>query len=135
MVRALEEEQENYRARLFRFRGMYEDAGRHAKSMSADSGSALEGVDDDDRIAMRSQGSRSLNEQALERQQIGSVLNKNDHPPPPPPPVSRLTKDEAGPKDKQPSSGKSPLFLSKLNIPFYPNNIVYIVSVTHRSCF
>ncbi|KAE7997456.1 hypothetical protein FH972_002092 [Carpinus fangiana] len=55
MVRALEQEQENYRSRLFHFRGMYENAGGHAKSMSVDSGSALDGVDDDDndRVATR----------------------------------------------------------------------------------
>lgn len=106
MVRALEEEKENYRSRLFHFKGLYENTGGHAKSMSV--GDTLEAVDDDDddRIATRSQGSRSLNNQPLERQQIGSVLNKNDQPP-----ISRLTKDEAGPKDKQPSSGKSPCFL------------------------
>jgi hypothetical protein len=111
MVRALEQEQENYRSRLFHFRGMYENAGGHAKSMSVDSGSALDGVDDDDndRVATRSQGSISLNDQPLERQNIVSIFKKNDQPP-----ISRLTRDEAaGAKDKHisPSSGNSPLFL------------------------
>lgn len=116
MVRALEEEQENYRSRLFHFRGMYENAGGHAKSMSVDSGgSALDAVDDDDndREATRSQGSRSLNDQPLERPNINvSIFKKNDQPP-----ISRLARDElaAGAKDKHvsPSSGKSgpPLIL------------------------
>ncbi|XP_059458191.1 rop guanine nucleotide exchange factor 12-like [Corylus avellana] len=101
MVRALEEEQENYRSRLFHFRGMYENAGGHAKSMSVDSGgSALDAVDDDDndREATRSQGSRSLNDQPLERPNINvSIFKKNDQPP-----ISRLARDElaAGAKDK-----------------------------------
>ncbi|KAI4387404.1 hypothetical protein MLD38_005241 [Melastoma candidum] len=36
MVRALEQEQDNYRSRLFHFQGMKENNGRHVKSLSAD---------------------------------------------------------------------------------------------------
>ncbi|KAK6264075.1 hypothetical protein SCA6_019509 [Theobroma cacao] len=45
MVRALEQEQENYRSRLFHFRDMNENTGRHAKSLSIESASRLEEAD------------------------------------------------------------------------------------------
>ncbi|XP_022777169.1 rop guanine nucleotide exchange factor 12-like [Durio zibethinus] len=58
MVRALEQEQESYRSRLFHFRGMHENTGRHAKSLSIESASVLEEAALDEGVAIRSQGSR-----------------------------------------------------------------------------
>ncbi|KAG2729060.1 hypothetical protein I3760_01G232800 [Carya illinoinensis] len=95
-----EEEEENYRSRsMCQVRGMHENAGQHAKSMSFDS-SSLERTDDDWIIG--SQGSRPLNDKPLERHQIGFAFNKNDK-------VSglRLSNDEAAAakeaKDRQAS--------------------------------
>lgn len=65
MVRALEQEQENYRSRLYHFKGMNENAGgRHVKSLSADDGSSLaEYSSMDDRITSRGhQAPRPVNE-------------------------------------------------------------------------
>ncbi|KAG6733707.1 hypothetical protein I3842_01G237400 [Carya illinoinensis] len=96
-----EEEEENYRSRsMCQVRGMHENAGQHAKSMSFDS-SSLERTDDDWIIG--SQGSRPLNDKPLERHQIGFAFNKNDK-------VSglRLSNDEAAAakeaKDRQASA-------------------------------
>lgn len=110
MARGIEaQEDENYKSRVFQLGGMHENAGRHAKSMSFDSGSSLECADDD-WMKVRSQGSRPLNDNPLERQQIGSSLKKNDR-------VSglQLSKDGAAAakqaKDKQPSGNISRLFV------------------------
>ncbi|KAJ6696268.1 ROP GUANINE NUCLEOTIDE EXCHANGE FACTOR 1 [Salix koriyanagi] len=65
MVRALEQEQENYRSRLYHFKGMNENAGgRHVKSLSSDDGSSLaEYSSMDDRITSRGhQAPRPVNE-------------------------------------------------------------------------
>ena len=62
MVRAFEQEQENYRSRLFHFRGMHENTGRHAKSLSIESASRLEERALDGGVPVRSQGSRPPNE-------------------------------------------------------------------------
>ncbi|KAF7814257.1 rop guanine nucleotide exchange factor 12-like isoform X1 [Senna tora] len=43
MVRAVEQEQETYRSKLFNFRGMFEITGRHTKSLSVDGASGLDG--------------------------------------------------------------------------------------------
>lgn len=57
MVRALEQEQENYRSRLFHFKGMYEDkGGRHTKSLSIESATAMENSLSDDTVTSKSQG-------------------------------------------------------------------------------
>ncbi|XP_050233747.1 rop guanine nucleotide exchange factor 12 [Mercurialis annua] len=103
MVRALEQEQENYRSRLFRFKEMSETSGgrSHSKSHSVDDNS----VDDesssmDDKVTFRSQGSRIPSDPSSEKHQIGSVLHRNDKGP-----KSRLSRDEASvpplAKDKQ----------------------------------
>lgn len=106
MVRAMEEEKEDYKSKLFHFKGMYDtSAGRHSKSTSFDSGDTEEPTDDN-RIAARSHLSGPIYDRPLERQKIGSTLNKNEKGP-----KLRLNKDEAAPteaKDKQPS-GKSHL--------------------------
>ncbi|EOY26807.1 RHO guanyl-nucleotide exchange factor 12 [Theobroma cacao] len=62
MVRALEQEQENYRSRLFHFRDMNENTGRHAKSLSIESASRLEEAGMGEEVAVRSQGSRTQND-------------------------------------------------------------------------
>lgn len=59
MVRALEQEQENYRSRLYHFKGMQENAGgggRHAKSLSVENGGMFEdsSLMDDDVVMFRS---------------------------------------------------------------------------------
>lgn len=60
MVRALEQEQENYRSRLFHFKGLH-DTGRHAKSLSVESASKLGDAASFDEAppTYRSQGPRS----------------------------------------------------------------------------
>ncbi|XP_021298633.1 rop guanine nucleotide exchange factor 12 [Herrania umbratica] len=68
MVRALEQEQENYRSRLFHFRDMNENTGRHAKSLSIESATRLEEAGMGEEVAVRSQGSRTQNDlQSLNR--------------------------------------------------------------------
>ncbi|XP_009338043.2 rop guanine nucleotide exchange factor 12-like [Pyrus x bretschneideri] len=63
MVRALEEEEEDYKSRLYHFKGMHENAGRHTKSLSIESATVLEFQDDDKKASSRSsngaQGSKS----------------------------------------------------------------------------
>jgi len=101
MVRAIEEEKEDYKSKLFHFKGMYDtNAGRHSKSMSFDCGDTEEPTDDNS-IAARSHLSGPIYDRPLERQQIGSTLKRKEKGP-----KLRLNKDEAAPteaKDKQPS--------------------------------
>ncbi|XP_015867684.3 rop guanine nucleotide exchange factor 12 [Ziziphus jujuba] len=85
MVRALEQEQENYRSRLFHFKGMYENASRHTKSLSIESASALT-CSEDDAMSTRSQGS--------DKQHIGSGFHRNDKGP-----KSRLKQEEIAAKE------------------------------------
>lgn len=61
MVRALEQEQESYRSKLFHFKGMFENTGRHAKSLSIESASKLDPTEEDP-VSSRSQGSKPLND-------------------------------------------------------------------------
>ncbi|XP_027341488.1 rop guanine nucleotide exchange factor 12 [Abrus precatorius] len=60
MVRAGEQEQEG-RSKLFNFRGMFEGTGRHTKSLSVDTASALDPTEDGS-ASSRSQGSKPLND-------------------------------------------------------------------------
>lgn len=83
MVRAMEEEQAQYRSRLFHFRGMNEDAGRQAHSMIMESSGPLSPVEG--RIASRSQASAPLSDEPM---QIGFSLNCNEKGP-----KSRLPND------------------------------------------
>ncbi|KAF3450740.1 hypothetical protein FNV43_RR06829 [Rhamnella rubrinervis] len=92
MVRALEEEQENYRSRLFHFRGMYENAGRHTKSLSIESASAL-GVEDD-WAPPKSQAAKPLTDS--DKQQPGSLFNRSNDKGPK---SSRLNRDEIAAKE------------------------------------
>ncbi|XP_027344561.1 rop guanine nucleotide exchange factor 12-like isoform X2 [Abrus precatorius] len=63
MVRAVEQEQEGYRSRLFNFKGMFDNTGRHAKSMSVESASTLDpSPSEEDPLSSRSHGSKSLND-------------------------------------------------------------------------
>lgn len=74
MVRALEEEEENLKARLFHFQ---DEGGRPLGHSMILESSTTNGTMDD-RI-VRSQPSRPLNEQPIDRQQIiGSALNRHD---------------------------------------------------------
>lgn len=91
MVRALEQEQENYRSRLFHFKGMYENASRHTKSLSIESASAL-GCSDDDAMSARSHGAKPLSDP--DKQQIGSALHRNDKGP-----KTRLRQEEMAAKE------------------------------------
>ncbi|KAH9665953.1 Rop guanine nucleotide exchange factor 12 [Citrus sinensis] len=88
MVRALELEQENYRSRLFHFKGLH-DTGRHAKSLSIESAGKLGDAASFDEAppTYRSQGPRS--DHPMEKQQIGSAFGRNMIP------RSPLTKDDA----------------------------------------
>jgi len=61
MVRAGEQEQEGYRAKLFNFRGIFEGTGRHTKSLSVDTATILEPTEDG-AASSRSQGSKPLND-------------------------------------------------------------------------
>lgn len=105
MVRALEQEQESYRSRLFHFKGMFDNGdGRNANSMILDNSSSNEEGSMDGKLMFRSQGARTSNDQ-VEKLQIGSVHSRNDQAP-----RSRFSKDEASNghlcKDKQ-NAGKS----------------------------
>lgn len=61
MVRAGEQEQEGYKAKLFNFRGIFEGTGRHTKSLSVDTATILEPTEDG-AASSRSQGSKPLND-------------------------------------------------------------------------
>lgn len=100
MVRALEQEQESYRSRLFHFKGMHENASRHAKSLSVESAAKLEESSLNDDMMFRSQGS---NNQPLK---------------------SRLGKDEAAlqasqAREKQLQAGMSIHILYIINYTFH----------------
>ncbi|KAG5008729.1 hypothetical protein AAZX31_07G017900 [Glycine max] len=62
MVKAMEQEQESVRSRLFHFKGMFENTGRHTKSLSIESASALDpSPSEEEPVSSRSQGSKPLN--------------------------------------------------------------------------
>lgn len=103
MVGALEQEEENYRSRLFHFQGMKENKTRHVKSMSVDQCTSSANLSvPDDTATSRSQGAAPLDESSLD-QPICSSLHKAAEKGP----KSRLTKEE--PKEK--NSGKNLRFL------------------------
>ncbi|CAK7356703.1 unnamed protein product [Dovyalis caffra] len=110
MVRALEQEQENYRSRVYHFKEMNENAGgRHVKSFSADDSSSFEQYSSmDDRITSRNHHApRPLNDQAFDhKQKVGTSPYRNDKGP-----RSRVGKDEAGTAPP----GKDNLNLGKSN--------------------
>lgn len=97
MVRAIEQEQESYRSRLFHFRGSHDTLGRHTKSLSADQGATAD-YPVDDTITSRSQASSPINELVSDMQQTGWSLHRSNNDK-----IlkSRLAKEEM--KDKQPS--------------------------------
>ncbi|XP_030464664.1 rop guanine nucleotide exchange factor 12-like [Syzygium oleosum] len=97
MVRALEQEQEDYRSRLFHFQGMHDNAGHHVKSLSAEQSMCVEELSGDDATMSRSYGAKPQNEKPMEQQQIGWSLHKSTAKAP----KSRLARDKA--KDKQPT--------------------------------
>ncbi|XP_004506840.1 rop guanine nucleotide exchange factor 12-like isoform X1 [Cicer arietinum] len=61
MVKTLEQEQENCKSKLFNFKGMFENTGRHTKSLSIESASTLDPIEDDP-SSSRSQGSKPLHD-------------------------------------------------------------------------
>ncbi|KAL9660630.1 hypothetical protein QQ045_025447 [Rhodiola kirilowii] len=76
MVRAIEQEQENYKSRLFHFKGMHENAGgRETKSMVIETSFAQDPVVDD-RATSRSYCSAGST--PPESQKIGNSLNASD---------------------------------------------------------
>ncbi|XP_065868327.1 rop guanine nucleotide exchange factor 12 [Euphorbia lathyris] len=96
MVKALEQEQENYKSRLYHFKGMHENSGgsqqQQSRSFSSgDNNISSEEFIEDDKLVSRSQGSRSSSDISAEKQQIGSVITRNDKDP-----KSRMTKPEPG---------------------------------------
>ncbi|RDX64397.1 Rop guanine nucleotide exchange factor 12 [Mucuna pruriens] len=63
MVKEVEQEQESYRSRLFNFKGMFENTGRHTKSLSIETANALDSSSlEEDPGSSRSQGSKPLND-------------------------------------------------------------------------
>lgn len=64
MVKAMEQEQESYRSKLFNFKGIFENAGRHTKSLSVESATTLDPspTEEEDPVSSRSVGSKPLND-------------------------------------------------------------------------
>ncbi|KAK7255395.1 hypothetical protein RIF29_28804 [Crotalaria pallida] len=63
MVRPpLEQEQESYRSKLFHFKGIYENTGRHTKSLSIESASHFDPPEEDAVSSSRSQGPKFLHD-------------------------------------------------------------------------
>jgi len=63
MVKATEQEHEGYRSKLFNFKGMFENTGRHTKSLSVESATTLDPApSEEDPASSRSQGSKPLND-------------------------------------------------------------------------
>ncbi|KAK7389553.1 hypothetical protein VNO78_24697 [Psophocarpus tetragonolobus] len=59
-----EQEQEGYRSKLFHFKGMFENTGRHTKSLSIESATTLDpSPPEEEPTSSRSQGSKPLNDQ------------------------------------------------------------------------
>jgi len=64
MVKAMEQEQEGNRSKLFNFKGMFDNTGRHAKSLSVESATALDpAASEEDPVSSKSQGSKTQNDQ------------------------------------------------------------------------
>lgn len=76
MVRAVEQDQENPRSKLFNFRGMFENTGRHAKSLSVDTGTRLDPTAEDGAASSRSQGSRPIND--LDKVPKARIISKEE---------------------------------------------------------
>lgn len=65
MVKALEQEKESYRSKLFHFRGMFDNTSKHTKSLSVESASTLDPSPlEEEPVSSRSVGSKPLNELA-----------------------------------------------------------------------
>lgn len=64
MVKAMEQEQEGGRSKLFNFKGIF-DTGRHAKSLSVESATTLDpaAASEEDPVSSKSQGSKPQNDQ------------------------------------------------------------------------
>ncbi|XP_043811641.1 rop guanine nucleotide exchange factor 12 isoform X2 [Manihot esculenta] len=90
------QEQESLRSRLFNFKGTSDNSGaRHVKSHSVDDCSSLVDSSMDDKINLKSQGSKQSKDQS-EKQQNGTAPNRNEKDP-----KSRASKDEAAPAAAQ----------------------------------
>ncbi|KAL2338068.1 hypothetical protein Fmac_012514 [Flemingia macrophylla] len=65
MVKAMEQEHESYRSKLFNFKGIFESAGRHTKSLSVETASTLDPSpppEEEIPVSSRSAGSKPLND-------------------------------------------------------------------------
>ncbi|KAG8379965.1 hypothetical protein BUALT_Bualt07G0144400 [Buddleja alternifolia] len=88
MVRALEEEEENYKSRLARFKKMHENGERKARSLIMEEDNGLLSSEDHDRMISRSHLSVPLHDhQPFNQPKIGSALNRTDNV------ISRLSND------------------------------------------
>ncbi|CAL0324121.1 unnamed protein product [Lupinus luteus] len=74
MVRAGEQEQEGYRSKLFNFRGMFENTGRHAKSLSVESASILDPTSpiEDASASSKNQGSNVPKARVISKEEIAA---------------------------------------------------------------
>lgn len=109
MVREMEQDEENYRSKLFHFKAMQENnnATKHSKSLSMESASVLFSSDNNDLFSNRSQGSTPLNDTVSDK----PPTNRQDKGPT----KAKPSRDDAAikqPKD-QPPTGLN-IFLSVL---------------------
>ncbi|OIW03812.1 hypothetical protein TanjilG_30088 [Lupinus angustifolius] len=70
MVRAGEQEQEGNRSKLFNFRGMFENTGRHTKSLSVESANTLDPTPIED--SSKSQGSNVPKARVISKEEIAA---------------------------------------------------------------
>ncbi|KAE9621373.1 putative PRONE domain-containing protein [Lupinus albus] len=75
MVRALEQEQESYRSKLFHFKGMFENTGRHTKSLSIESATKLDPSEED---AVSSSSSSSSSSKSQGSNPIQNSIQNSD---------------------------------------------------------
>ncbi|KAJ0006970.1 hypothetical protein Pint_29742 [Pistacia integerrima] len=95
MVRALEQEQESYRSRLFHFKGLHDNASRHAKSLSIESASKLEDPAMEDGSLFRIASKARSDQPPPEKPHLGRVITRTDRVEAPNIPKSRLCKEDA----------------------------------------
>ncbi|XP_031277675.1 rop guanine nucleotide exchange factor 12 [Pistacia vera] len=94
MVRALEQEQESYRSRLFHFKGLHDNASRHAKSLSIESASKLEDPAMEDGSLFRIASKARSDQPPPEKPHLGRVITRTDRVEAPNIPKSRLCKED-----------------------------------------
>ncbi|KAA0050788.1 rop guanine nucleotide exchange factor 12-like isoform X1 [Cucumis melo var. makuwa] len=99
MVREMEQDEENYRSKLFHFKAMQENnnATKHSKSLSMESASVLFSSDNNDLFSNRSQGSTPISDNIAEK----PPMSRQDKGP-----KAKLSRDDAAikqPKDQPPT--------------------------------